>query len=192
MGDEFMRKQDIRRIIKRKREELNKDIKKTLDTKIMNNFFNSEYINSNNVIFIYVNMESEINTISIINRLLDMGKRVAVPKVLPGNKEMKALEIKSLSDLNESGAFGILEPDISKKDIGDEVDLIVIPGLAFDKRGYRIGYGGGFYDRFLKIHNKIKRISLCYNFQIIKNVPFEEFDETVDTIITEDKIIRIN
>ena len=187
-----MRKQDIRKIIKRKREELNKDIKKELDSRIMNNFFDSTYINESNVIFIYVNMESEINTIDIIIKLLDMGKRVAVPKVLPGNKEMVALEIKSLLDLNESGAFGILEPDMSKKDVGNEVDLIILPGLAFDKRGYRIGYGGGFYDRFLERYNSIKRVSLCYNFQIIDNIPEEDFDEAIDTIITEDKIIVIN
>lgn len=192
MGDKFMRKQDIRKIIKRKRQELNKDIKQELDKKIINNFFNSEYIKKSNVIFIYVGMDTEINTTNIINKLLDMGKRVAVPKVLPENKEMVALEIKSLLDLNESGAFGILEPDITKKNIGDEIDLIVLPGLAFDKRGYRIGYGGGFYDRFLDIHNKVKRVSLCYNFQIIENVPEEDFDERVDTIITEDKVIEVN
>lgn len=187
-----MRKQDIRKIIKRKREEIDKQIKKELDLRIMNNFFNSDYINKSNVIFIYVNMESEINTVDIITRLLNMGKRVAVPKVLPGNKEMVALEIKSLSDLNESGAFGILEPDITKKDVGDEVDLIILPGLAFDKRGYRIGYGGGFYDRFLQRYNNVKRVSLCYNFQIIENIPEEDFDEAIDIIITEDKIIRVD
>lgn len=192
MGDKFMRKQDIRKIIKRKRQELNRNIKADLDIKIMNNFFNSEYIKQSNVVFIYVNMESEINTINIINKLFHMGKRVAVPKVLPGTREMVALEIKSLSDLNESGAFGILEPDMTKKDVGNEVDLIILPGLAFDKRGYRIGYGGGFYDRFLEAHNEVKRVSLCYNFQIIENVPYEEFDEAVDTIITEDKVIRAN
>ncbi len=192
MGDKSMRKQDIRKIIKRKREEIDKQIKKELDLRIMNNFFNSDYINKSNVIFIYVNMESEINTVDIITRLLNMGKRVAVPKVLPGNKEMVALEIKSLSDLNESGAFGILEPDITKKDVGDEVDLIILPGLAFDKRGYRIGYGGGFYDRFLQRYNNVKRVSLCYNFQIIENIPEEDFDEAIDIIITEDKIIRVD
>ncbi|MDO4534690.1 MAG: 5-formyltetrahydrofolate cyclo-ligase [Clostridium perfringens] len=187
-----MRKQDIRKIIRRKREELNKEIKKELDLRIMNNFFQSGYIDKSNVIFIYVNMDSEINTVDIITKLLEMGKRVAVPKVIPGSKEMVALEIKSLSDLNESGAFGILEPDITKKNVGDEVDLIILPGLAFDKRGYRIGYGGGFYDRFLEKYNKVKRLSLCYNFQIIENIPEEDFDEAIDTIITEDKIVKIN
>ena len=187
-----MRKQDIRKIIKRKRQELNKDIKQELDKRVIDNFFNSEYIKDSNIIFIYVGMDSEINTINIINKLLDMGKRVAVPKVLSQNKEMVSLEIKSILDLNESGSFGILEPDISKKDVGNEIDLIIVPGLAFDKRGYRIGYGGGFYDKFLEKHNKIKRISLCYNFQIIENVRNEEFDKRVDTIITEDEIIKIN
>lgn len=192
MGDKFMRKQDIRKIIKRKREDLNRDIKEKLDVKIMDNFFNSEYISKSDVIFIYVSMESEINTINMINKLLDMGKRVAVPKVISDKKEMVALEIKSLSELNESGAFGILEPDMSKKNIGDEVDLVIVPGLAFDKRGYRVGYGGGFYDKFLEKYNTIRRVCLCYNFQIIDNIPYEDFDEKVDVIITEDELIKIS
>lgn len=192
MGDKFMRKQDIRKIIKMKRKGLNKDIKEKLDIRIMDNFLNSEYIDKSNVVFIYVSMENEINTISMISKLLNMGKRVAVPKVIPDKKEMVALEIKSLSELNESGAFGILEPDMTKEDIGHKVDLIIVPGLAFDKRGYRIGYGGGFYDKFLEKYNDITTVCLCYNFQIIDNIPYEDFDEKVDVIITEDEMIKIS
>lgn len=186
-----MRKQDIRKIIKLKREEIDYDIKKQLDENIKERFLNSEYFNESNTIFIYVNMDSEINTIDIIKEALKRGKRVAVPKVLPGNKEMIALEIKSLLDLNESGSYGILEPGMDKQDVGEQIDLIVLPGLAFDESGHRIGYGGGFYDKFLKKHDKVNRMALCYNFQIISNVPKEEYDQDVDLIMTESKVLKI-
>lgn len=104
---------------------------------------------------------------------------------------MKALEIKSLLDLNESGAFGILEPEFLNNDVSDMVDLVILPGLAFDEAGNRIGYGGGFYDKFLSKYKDLKKIALCYEFQILKNICKEEFDQRVDEIITEKRIIEI-
>lgn len=187
-----MRKQDIRRIIKTKREELNKDLKTQLDQSIMNRFIESEYFEKSNIIFIYVNMDSEINTIEIIKESLKRGKRVAVPKVLPVEKEMVALEIKSLLDLNESGSYGILEPGLDKKEVSEQVDLVVLPGLAFEENGYRIGYGGGFYDKFLNKHKNIDKVALCYNFQIISDMPKEDYDQRVDAIMTESKTITVD
>ena len=186
-----MRKQDIRRIIKTKREELNKDLKMQLDESIKNRFIESKYFKESNIIFIYVNMDSEINTIEIIKEALIRGKRIAVPKVLPVEKEMVALEIKSLLDLNESGSYGILEPGMDKNDVSEEVDLVVLPGLAFEENGYRIGYGGGFYDKFLNKHQDINKVALCYNFQIISNMPKDDYDQRVDVIMTESKIITV-
>lgn len=187
-----MRKQDIRRIIKTKREELNKDLKGQLDESIKNRFIESEHFEKSNIIFIYVNMDSEINTIDIIKEALRRGKRVAVPKVLPVEKEMVALEIESLLDLNESGSYGILEPGIDKRDVSEEVDLVVLPGLAFEENGYRIGYGGGFYDKFLNKHKDIDKVALCYNFQIISKIPKEDYDQRVDVIMTESKTIVVD
>lgn len=186
-----MNKNLIRKEIKIKRDNLDKAKKKDIDKRIRDKFLNSDAFNKSKFIFIYVNMDSEIDTLNIINEAIQKGKRVAVPKVFPILKEMKALEIKSLLDLNESGAFGILEPKFSNNDVSHVVDLVILPGLAFDEDGNRIGYGGGFYDKFLSKYKDLKKIALCYEFQILKNICKEEFDQKVDEIITEKRMIKI-
>lgn len=189
-----MDKGELRKEIKLKREILDKNIKLRADEKIRKSLFESEIYKNSKVVFIYVNMDSEINTIDIIKELLTSDKIVAVPKVIPVSlkeRQMKALKINSMLQLNESGAFGILEPSVECEDISEDVDLIIIPGLAFDINGNRLGYGGGFYDRFLRKYPNSKRVVLCYDFQIFDEIPHEFFDEKVDLIISEEKIISL-
>ena len=189
-----MDKGELRKEIKLKRENLDKNIKLMADEKIRKSLFESEIYKNSKVVFIYVNMDSEINTIDIIKELLTSDKVVAVPKVIPVSlkeRQMKALKINSMLQLNESGAFGILEPSVECEDISEDVDLIIIPGLAFDINGNRLGYGGGFYDRFLRKYPNSKRVALCYDFQIFDEIPHEFFDEKVDLIISEEKIISL-
>ncbi|HHD2752015.1 TPA: 5-formyltetrahydrofolate cyclo-ligase [Clostridium perfringens] len=189
-----MDKGELRKEIKLKRENLDKNIKLRADEKIRKSLFESEIYKNSKVVFIYVNMDSEINTIDIIKELLTSDKIVAVPKVIPVSlkeRQMKALKINSMLQLNESGAFGILEPSVECEDISEDVDLIIIPGLAFDINGNRLGYGGGFYDRFLRKYPNSKRVALCYDFQIFDEIPHEFFDEKVDLIISEEKIISL-
>ncbi|MDZ4993059.1 5-formyltetrahydrofolate cyclo-ligase [Clostridium perfringens] len=189
-----MDKGELRKEIKLKRENLDKNIKLRADEKIRKSLFESEIYKNSKVVFIYVNMDSEINTIDIIKELLTSDKTIAVPKVIPVSlkeRQMKALKINSLLQLNESGAFGILEPSVECEDISEDVDLIIIPGLAFDINGNRLGYGGGFYDRFLRKYPNSKRVALCYDFQIFDEIPHEFFDEKVDLIISEEKIISL-
>lgn len=186
-----MDKGELRKEIKFKRENLSKEIKLKYDDNIKKALFESEVYKNSKVVFIYVNMDSEINTTEIIKELLSSDKKVAVPKVIPINakeRQMKALKIDSMLQLNESGAFGILEPSMECEDISEEVDLIIMPGLAFDVKGNRLGYGGGFYDRFLRKYPNGKRVALCYDFQILDEVPREFFDEKVQVIISEKRI----
>lgn len=189
-----MDKGELRKEIKLKRENLNKEIKAKYDENIKKALFESEVYKNSKVVFIYVNMDSEVNTTEIIKDLFSSDKKVAVPKVIPINtkeRHMKALKIDSMLQLNESGAFGILEPSLECDDISGEVDLIIIPGLAFDIKGNRLGYGGGFYDRFLSKYPNCKRVALCYDFQILEEVPHEFFDEKVQVIISEERIIDL-
>lgn len=188
-----MDKGELRKEIKLKREVLDKDTKKIADEKIIKTLLENDIYKDSKVVFVYVNMDSEINTLEIIKELLVSDKIVAVPKVIPvtlKERQMKALKINSLLQLNESGAFGILEPSIECEDISQQVDLIIIPGLAFDLKGNRLGYGGGFYDRFLRKFPNSKRVALCYDFQIYDEIPHEFFDEKVDLIISEENIIN--
>lgn len=188
-----MDKGDLRKEIKAKRGGMDKDTKLVYDEKIKKALLESDVYKNSKAIFIYVSMDSEINTLEIIKEVLSSGKRVAVPKVIPVSlkkRYMKALKIDSMLELNESGAFGILEPSYECEDISGEVDLVIVPGLAFDLEGNRLGYGGGYYDRFLSKYPNSKKIALCYDFQILKEIPHEFFDEKVDLIISEKRTIN--
>jgi 5-formyltetrahydrofolate cyclo-ligase len=100
--------------------------------------------------------------------------------------------IKSLENDLVPGVFGILEPDLEKIDpvIADKIDIVIVPGAAFSENGCRIGYGGGFYDRFLQ-NRSITSYALAFDFQLVDEVPFDpEFDMKVDYIVTERRVIE--
>ena len=126
-----------------------------------------------------------VDTISLVSRFIKMGKKVAAPKV--ERDEIAFYEIGSIRECRP-GAFGILEP-ASYKAPADEKGLILLPGLAFDMSGNRLGYGGGFYDKYLKSHPDYPCAALAFELQILDEVPHEEHDKTVDYIITPERII---
>lgn len=185
-----MDKNSLRKEMMENRKAMDKNLKALKDEIIRKKIFEStEYINSK-IIFIYVNINDEINTIEIIKKLFADGKRVAVPKVFKNPKRMEALEIKYLDELVFKGDFGILEPLENAKNLSDSIDLVIVPGLAFEKSGNRLGYGGGFYDRFFELYPNSKKIALCYDYQIVTNTYSLEYDKKVDKIISEDRIIN--
>ena len=108
------------------------------------------------------------------------GKHVAVPKVQ--GEIMHFYEITALSDC-VPGAFGILEPAGEEKDRIATPGFMLVPGLAFDKNGNRLGYGGGFYDKYLASHEEIITAALGYDFQIVEKVPSESHDRRMDYLI---------
>lgn len=193
--DTFESKKILRKEILDKRNSMNLNIKKELDNIIFNKFYESSYYKSANKIFIYVSYGSEIDTKKIINKSLDEGKRIFIPRTEYKAKLMDAVEIRSLYDLKEE-KHGILEPSIDKEAIDpNELDLIVVPGVAFDKSGGRMGYGGGYYDRYFKKISyensvKIKKVALAYCLQILEKVPMDKFDVPIDYILSEN--ISIN
>lgn len=182
-------KKNIRKSIIAKRD-LKKEENSLNDSKIFNNLISLNSYKRAKKVFIYIGFGSEINTKSLIEIMLKEGKEVFVPKVL--EEEMIALKITSLNNLIES-KFKILEPVGEKSDIdGEEFDLIIMPGVAFDRSGNRIGYGKGYYDKYLKdVKSDIKKIALAYELQLIEEIETEEHDLKVDSIITENEIIDI-
>jgi 5-formyltetrahydrofolate cyclo-ligase len=98
---------------------------------------------------------------------------------------MKAVEIKGLDDLKES-SFGVLEPESTLNAVNPkDIDLVLVPGLAFDKRGGRLGYGAGYYDSFLKeVKAEASKVAVAYSYQIIEKVPLEEHDVLIENILT--------
>ncbi len=142
------------------------------------------------VIYAYVDCKHEVETSDIIRAAWADGKRVAVPKVL--GSDMKFFYITSLKDDLEEGYFGIREPyeKHPADEAGDENKaLMLMPGVAFDEERHRIGYGGGFYDRFLEAHPGLSRIALAFEFQVKSQVPYETFDICPTKIVTEKRII---
>ncbi|WP_194191763.1 5-formyltetrahydrofolate cyclo-ligase [Clostridium chrysemydis] len=184
-----LNKKSIRKNIIAKRD-LNKEENSLKDSKIFNELISLNSYKRAKKIFIYIGFGSEINTKDLIEIMLKEGKEVFVPKVI--EKEMIALKITSLSNLIES-KFKILEPVGEKSDIdGEEFDLIIMPGVAFDRIGNRIGYGGGYYDKYLKdISSDIKKVALAYELQLVEEIETEEHDLKVDSIITENEVIDI-
>lgn len=185
-GD-FMEKKEIRKIMKQRRESLSLDERKILDQKAANKLLEAEdYKNATNI-FAFVNFGSEIDTRFIIERALEEGKNIFIPYTEEGSKFMKLTRLKSLDKLVE-GQYGILSPKEEDLDFvdGSIIDLVIVPGLAFNKEGYRTGYGGGYYDRFFSSLKKpVKKVGYCYSFQILDSLEIGEFDIPVDTIITD-------
>jgi len=137
-------------------------------------------------VLLYYPHKNEVDTKPIIGKLLQEGKiTVCLPKVVGQN--IVPVKVNSLSQLKE-GYAGIKEPEGQPCPV-EEIDLVVVPAVAFDRKGQRLGYGKGFYDRFLKETDALK-VGLAYDFQVVDSLPAEEHDEPVDLIITPTGIIN--
>ncbi len=145
-----------------------------------------EYKESKTV-FIYVSYGSEISTAELIKEALKE-KTVLVPYCIDGFGKMIAVKIKSMDDL-KAGMYGIKEPKCHTEYEGS-IDLTIVPGVAFSKEGYRIGYGKGYYDRFLKAH-KTFSLGICHHELLFDKVPFNEHDVKINKILTKKEEIRI-
>ena len=131
-------------------------------------------------IYGYLPYNQEVRTVPMLERALRDGKRVAVPKVV--GEEMIFIY---LDDLNavEKGYAGIPEPIANGPVADDPHALVLMPGLAFDPQGHRIGYGGGFYDRFLAAQPEHPTLALCYDFQLLSHLETDSFDIPVDCVL---------
>ena len=138
-------------------------------------------------VYIYIDYKNEVMTGQIMKNALAMGKRVASPKVV--GKDMIFYEIQSLNDL-EPGYFGIQEPRENLPVADCETAFLVMPGVAFDRQKHRVGYGGGFYDRYLEKHPNLYKAAIAFEFQMFEEVPVEPTDILPDVVITETHIYK--
>lgn len=181
-----MDKKELRKHMKDLRDSSSYEDKNRFDEAIYRKIINNEFYIKAKVIFIYVSFGSEADTHSIINHALKNNKTICVPKVINKNEGMKAIKINSLEELSSS-TLGILEPSNFSNEIQpSEIDLLIMPGLAFDINGGRLGYGAGYYDRFLKlIPDKAHKLGIAYKYQLLDNIPMDEHDMFIDEIITD-------
>ena len=131
-------------------------------------------------IYGYLPYNQEVRTVPMLQRALQDGKRVAVPKVY--GDEMKFIYLDDLAAV-EKGYAGIPEPAADEPVADDKTALVLMPGLAFDPEGHRIGYGGGFYDKFLAAEPEHPTLALCYEFQMLPKLETEAFDMPVDCVL---------
>ncbi len=180
-------KQTIRDSLLRKRDALNDDKVAGDSTAIRQRLLVSDFYRRASCISCYVSVGNEVGTHDIIDHAVAEGKRVTVPLCRKGRRLVHR-QIGSIGDLSPS-QFGLLEPtdpDLPKVD-PSAIDLILVPGLAFDRSGNRIGFGAGYYDGFLSQTTGLK-IALAYDFQILDTVPAEPHDVPLDAIITDSQI----
>ena len=143
-------------------------------------FIQSEAYKNAKTIYGYLPYNQEVRTVPMLEQALRDGKRVAVPKCY--GDEMKFIFMEDLSKV-EKGYANIPEPIADGPVADDETALVLMPGLAFDPQGHRIGYGGGFYDKFLSKEPNHPTLALCYEFQMLPHLETEEHDIPVDYVI---------
>lgn len=178
-------KTNLRKQMKAQLKAMEKDEKRALDHMVCDKLFEVPEIAGADYVYGYMSLSWETGTDEILERLWNMGVRVALPKVL--GDEMEFFHVASQNDLQE-GAFHILEPKESCKMVSWPDAPILVPGLAFSKDGKRLGKGGGFYDKFLSKEPEHKTVALAYEFQLTDEIPAEEHDRPVDKIVTESGI----
>ena len=163
--------------------------KAKLDNDIIERLMRTYQYKNASTILCYVSTPLEVDTRLLIKKALEDGKRVAVPKCKPETTTMDFYLINSFDDL-EKGTFGVLEPIPSRCEIYEGNDgICIVPGLCFDYAGYRLGYGKGYYDRFLTNYSQTK-IGICYNDCVQQRLFHGRYDVPVDLLITE-KYLRI-
>ena len=188
-----LNKKNIREEIIDKRNNLILDIKQNYDSLIFKVIINSEIYKKSKKIFTYISFGSEVDTIKLIKYSFSNNKEVYVPKINKQTKDMIALKIHNFNNMSVD-KWGIIEPkSVDKSNMGTDFDLIIMPGIAFDKQGNRIGYGGGYYDKYIsKLNNASNLLALAYDFQIIQDIESESHDIKVDFILTNKGFIKVN
>lgn len=177
------KKKELRKQGKARREEISDCEAALAAERCEEQLFRLEQFLCCDFLFSYISYKKELFTHNIIKHAFDKGKHVAVPKVVGAGK-MEFFEISSLSDC-VPGAFGILEPATKRKITPSQcrAPLALLPGLAFTVDGIRLGYGGGYYDRYFAAQKKAFRIALCYDFSLLENLPCEPHDLRADLVI---------
>ncbi|MFN3479249.1 MAG: 5-formyltetrahydrofolate cyclo-ligase [Thermodesulfovibrionales bacterium] len=186
-------KKIIRNEILIKRDSIDPEKKKEKDRLIMDKVFSLPYFEKAKTAFYFVSFRSEVSTLPQIEEALRRGKRIILPKVDNINKRLRLFEIHNTGEI-KPGFMGIPEPDVPperERDIND-VDLVIMPGVAFDTNGNRLGYGAGYYDKLLSgLKKKIPLIAIAYEEQIVDSLPAESHDVRVNMIVTDERIIEI-
>ena len=175
-----MNKKELRKSIREKKRAMTEAQIVQKSEALTRLFLQSEEYRNARSIYGYLPYNQEVRTVPLLTQALREGKRVAVPKCY--GEEMRFIWMEDLSQV-EKGYAGIPEPVADGPVADDETALVLMPGMAFDQEGHRIGYGGGFYDKFLAREGNHPTLALCYDFQVVSHLETEEFDIPVDKVL---------
>ncbi|SEN40043.1 5-formyltetrahydrofolate cyclo-ligase [Lihuaxuella thermophila] len=145
-------------------------------------------------ILFYMPFRNEVDVKPAMNAAWKQGKEVILPKAYPEDRSMRCFRVKDLAEL-KTGAYGIAEPpeDREREVKPRQIPLVIVPGVAFDREGYRLGYGGGYYDRFFAAQSlNSKRVGVAFPEQIVETVFPEEHDQRMDVIITSHELFTLS
>lgn len=187
-----MDKRSAREYILRLRAALTVEERALKSRKIFYNIVNLPEFQQATTILSFLNFRDEVDTTALAQQILDSQKNLILPRCAPRGVLIPA-KISNLAHDIEPGTWGIREP--KKENLiqsePKEIDLILMPGAAFDMQGNRLGYGGGYYDRFLtEIRPDVPKIALAFACQILPEVPVEAFDQKIDALVTEEGVFR--
>ena len=177
-------KRKLRNQYKQYRLALPADVKADYDKKICEALMQLVSFKYSDTILMYAPLDGEIDVMPIAERALELGKRVAFPRCVEDPRNLDFKYVSSLDEL-KSGSYSIDEPSEDMESVTDlSKSICIIPGIVFDKEGYRVGYGKGYYDRFLAVYDGTK-FGLAYSECILDSVPRGRFDRHVDILISE-------
>lgn len=175
-----MDKKELRRYIREKKRAMTEGQIEEASARLAEKFYASDLYRQAKTVYGYLPYNQEVRTVPMLEQALRDGKQVAVPKVC--GEEMKFILMEDISGI-APGYAGIPEPVADGPVAEDRTALVLMPGLAFDAKGHRVGYGGGFYDRFLEQEPDHPTLALCYDFQMLPKIETEEHDIPVDCVI---------
>jgi 5-formyltetrahydrofolate cyclo-ligase len=186
------KKKELRAKVQELRDKLDPEQRKSLSATVAENLWSiPEFVAAETVLF-FISFRSEVDTVPMIRRALDGRKVVCLPSTDTGSKGMVASRIINLDGDLQMGNYDILEPkpECLRPVSPEKIEVVLMPGVAFDLTGGRLGYGGGYYDRFLeKCSPQCRLIALAFELQIVEHVPCADHDARIHKIVTEKRVI---
>ncbi len=189
------RRNELRRQILAHRRQLSAEERRTKSALITGRLFDMPGFKRAGIIFTYINFRSEVETMALANKCLELGKRLCVPVTLTADRRLAACQLTDPEAELRPGYCRIPEPDISKTKLiaPRDIDIVVLPGSVFDRAGGRLGYGGGYYDRFLAQEAPdALRVGLAFDLQIVDEVPLMAHDMRLHYLLSESAARQCN
>jgi len=183
-------KEDLRGFYLNYRSNIDNEQRESAGMAIKEAFLNLDEVKKATHFLLYFSLRNEVNTRVLIEELLAEGKKVYLPYCIVKDKELRISPVNNLDDDLITGAYGIKEPRLRLNSSIKDLDIVVVPGIAFTRNGHRIGYGGGYYDRFLvKLPDKCRTIGLTYHSLLVQTLPFDPHDQQINIVVTEKEIV---